>query len=292
MNTENALAWPAKKNLFGVQVSATRYHEVVHTVIAAAQRRQRGVVTFLPVHGIVTAVIDAAYRSRVNRCEIVAPDGQPVRWALNFFHKSRLEDRVYGPETMRQLCQKAAQAGVSIYLCGSTPQVLNQLEARMVEMFPGLQVAGKDSPPFRPMTPQENDALCERINRSGAGLAFIGLGCPRQEIFAQDNRQRIQAVQLCVGAAFDFHAGNKKMAPPILQRFGLEWLYRLTQEPRRLWKRYLVTNSIFVALVMKDMLKGLGWLRRPSAQEGAQALTRPIAVLAQRVNRFGHKPGS
>jgi exopolysaccharide biosynthesis WecB/TagA/CpsF family protein len=267
MDTDIALAWPAKKNLFGVQVSATRYHQVVRTVIAAAQRRRGGVVTCLAVHGIVTAAVDAPYRSRVNQCDIVAPDGQPVRWALNFFHNSGLEDRVYGPETMRRLCQEAADAGVGIYLCGSTPQVLDQLEARLVEMSPGLRVAGKYSPPFRPMTPQENDELCERINHSGAGLAFIGLGVPRQEIFAQDNRQKIDAVQVCVGAAFDFHAGNKKMAPPILQRFGLEWVYRLTHEPRRLWKRYLVTNSIFIALVVKDMFKGLGWLRRPSAQE-------------------------
>jgi exopolysaccharide biosynthesis WecB/TagA/CpsF family protein len=267
MSTETAPAWPAKKNLFGVQVSATRYQEVVRTVIAAAQRRQRGVVTCLAVHGIVTAAVDAQYGGRVNQCDIVAPDGQPVRWALNFFHNSRLNDRVYGPEAMRLLCQTAAQSGVSIYLCGSTPQVLEQLEARLMGMFPGLVVAGKESPPFRPMTPQENDQLCERINRSGAGLVFIGLGVPRQEIFAQDNRHKIEAVQVCVGAAFDFHAGNKKMAPPMFQRFGLEWFYRFTQEPRRLWKRYLVTNSIFIALVMKQMAKGPGWVRRPSAQE-------------------------
>jgi N-acetylglucosaminyldiphosphoundecaprenol N-acetyl-beta-D-mannosaminyltransferase len=267
LSTEAAPAWPAKKNLFGVQVSATRYEEVVRTVIEKAQRRQRGVVTCLAVHGIVTAAVDPQYGGRVNQCDIVAPDGQPVRWALNFFHKSHLSDRVYGPETMLRLCQAAAATGVSIYLCGSTQHVLEQLEARLVEMIPKLVVAGKESPPFRPMMPQENDALCERINRSGAGLVFIGLGCPRQEIFAQDNREKINAVQVCVGAAFDFHAGNKKMAPAILQRFGLEWLYRLVQEPRRLWKRYLVTNSIFIGLVMKDVLKGLGWLRRPSIQE-------------------------
>lgn len=267
MMTETAPAWPAKKNLFGVQVSATRYQEVVRTVIAAAQRRQRGVVTCLAVHGIVTAAVDAQYGGCVNQCDIVAPDGQPVRWALNFFHNSGLNDRVYGPETMRRLCQTAARSGVSIYLCGSTPAVLDQLEAKMVTMCPGLVVAGKQSPPFRPMTSQENDQLCKQINRSGAGLVFIGLGVPRQEIFAQDNRDKIDAVQVCVGAAFDFHAGNKKMAPPILQRLGMEWIYRLTQEPRRLWKRYLITNSIFIALVMKDMARGQGWRRRRSALE-------------------------
>src|SRR5580658_6085364 len=135
MSSATAPAWPAKKNLFGVQVSATRYQEVVRTVIAAAQRRQRGVVTCLAVHGIVTAAVDAQYGGRVNQCDIVAPDGQPVRWALNFFHNSRLNDRVYGPETMRLLCQEAAAAGVSIHLCGSTLAVLDQLEARLVEMF-------------------------------------------------------------------------------------------------------------------------------------------------------------
>jgi N-acetylglucosaminyldiphosphoundecaprenol N-acetyl-beta-D-mannosaminyltransferase len=166
-----------------------------------------------------------------------------VRWALNFFHKANLQDRVYGPEVMRLICQRCAELGLSIFLCGSTPVV--------------LQIAGVASPPFRPMTEEENDELCRKINRSGAAVAFIGLGVPRQEIFADKNRHKINAVQLCVGAAFDFHAGNKRTAPAFMQRMGLEWLFRLSQEPSRLWKRYLVTNSIFIGLVFATTMKRL-----------------------------------
>lgn len=249
-------------------MSVTRYDEVVRAIIEAAQARRGGVATFLPVHGIVTAVTNAQFRATVNSCELVGPDGQPVRWALNFFHKARLADRVYGPEVMRRVCQRCAELGLSIFLCGSTPEVLEQLAGRLKGWFPALRIAGTASPPFRAMTEQENDAVCEQINASGAAVAFLGLGCPRQEAFADANRHKIQAVQLCVGAAFDFHSGNKKMAPPIMQRLGLEWLFRLFQEPGRLWKRYLFTNTIFVGLVAVNAVKQIG---RRRIAEGAGA---------------------
>jgi N-acetylglucosaminyldiphosphoundecaprenol N-acetyl-beta-D-mannosaminyltransferase len=248
MVSDVSIPWPKKENLFGVEVSATRYQEVVDVVIDAAVARRGGVATFLSVHGIVSAVTDSAYRRRVNTCDIVGPDGQPVRWALNFFHKSGLQDRVYGPQVMRLVCQRCEELGLSIFLCGSTPVVLALLGSSLREMFPDLKIAGADSPPFRPLTVDENDELCQKINRSGAAVVFVGLGVPRQEIFADSNRHKIRAVQLCVGAAFDFLAGNKQTAPAFMQRLGLEWLFRLSQEPQRLWKRYLVTNSIFIGL--------------------------------------------
>jgi N-acetylglucosaminyldiphosphoundecaprenol N-acetyl-beta-D-mannosaminyltransferase len=265
MQHETSSRWPVKRNLFGVEVSVTRYEEVVRAIIDAAQARRGGVATFLPVHGIVTAATDAQFRNTVNSCELVGPDGQPVRWALNFFHKARLNDRVYGPEVMRRVCGRCAELELSVFLCGSTPEVLEQLAGRLMGWFPDLKIAGTVSPPFRPLTAEENDALCEQINSSGAAVAFIGLGCPRQEAFADANRRKIDAVQLCVGAAFDFHSGNKKMAPPFMQRFGLEWLFRLMQEPGRLWKRYLVTNTIFVGLVAVNALKQIG--RRRMVEE-------------------------
>ncbi len=252
------MVWPPKSNLFGVEVSVTNYQEVVRAIIQAALSGERGVATFLPVHGIVTAATNSEFRKRINQCDVVAPDGQPVRWALNFFDQADLTDRVYGPETMKRVCLRAAQNGIGIFLCGSTPEVLEKLRAKLLGWYPTLIIAGYESPPFRPMTPEENDALCARINESGAAIVFIGMGCPRQEILAHSNREKINAVQLCVGAAFDFHAGTKKMAPPFFQRHGLEWLYRLVTEPRRLWKRYLVTNSIFVVLVLFQMLKSFG----------------------------------
>lgn len=265
MTSDVPFLWPTKKNLFGVEVSITRYQEVVDAVVDAAVNGRGGVATFLAVHGIVSAVTDSEFRRRVNACQIVGPDGQPVRWALNFFHKAGLEDRVYGPQVMRLVCRRCAELGLSIFLCGSTPVVLALLASSLGEMFPDLRIAGAESPPFRPLSAEENDALCQKINRSGAAVAFIGLGVPRQEIFADANRDKIRAVQLCVGAAFDFHAGCKRTAPALMQRWGLEWLFRLSQEPRRLWKRYLVTNSIFIGLVVFNALKQIG-RRRPAAR--------------------------
>ncbi|MGD0387967.1 MAG: WecB/TagA/CpsF family glycosyltransferase [Tepidisphaeraceae bacterium] len=266
MSSDVAFSWPPKRELFGVGVSVTNYDQAVDAVMEAAGGGRGGVATFLAVHGIVTAATDSEFRRHVNRCQMVAPDGQPVRWALNFFHAAGLTDRVYGPEIMRRICRRCARDGLSVFLCGSTRPVLALLASRLREMFPDLKLAGVESPPFRPMSPAQNDALCRRINDSGAAVVFVGLGVPRQETFADSNRDNIRAVQVCVGAAFDFLAGNKKTAPAFMQRHGLEWAFRLMQEPRRLWKRYLVTNSIFLALVAIGAVKRA--CRRRAAVEG------------------------
>jgi N-acetylglucosaminyldiphosphoundecaprenol N-acetyl-beta-D-mannosaminyltransferase len=250
-----AVRWPLKRDLFGVNVSATHYEEAVEAIIQSATAGTGGVATFLAVHGIVSATTNAEYRERVNRCQIVAPDGQPVKWAMNFFNGSGLTDRVYGPEILRRVCKRCEQAGLSVFFCGSTPQVLALLASRTRELYPDLVIAGVESPPFRQMTIEENDAICAKINHSGAAVVFIGLGVPRQEIFADSNRGKIRAVQCCVGAAFDFQAGTKKTAPSFMQRWWLEWLFRLYQEPRRLWKRYLFSNTIFTWLVIKNSLR-------------------------------------
>jgi exopolysaccharide biosynthesis WecB/TagA/CpsF family protein len=250
------VSWPAKYDVLGVEISATNYDDLVRSLIAAARRGQSALVSFLPVHGVVTAALDPRYRYHINAFDVVAPDGQPVRWAINSFHKLRLPDRVCGPETMLRLCQRAAENGIGIYLYGSTEATLNRLRANLEDRFPSIRIVGIESPPFRELTPEENLAVVERINNSGAGFVFIGLGCPRQDFFAYNNRNRIKPVQMCVGAAFDFHAGNKKMAPGWMQRSGLEWIYRLAQEPRRLWKRYLVTNTAFILLITRRMLTG------------------------------------
>ena len=242
--------------MFGVGVSATTYDEVVEKVMSAAAAGQPGLLTFAAVHCVMCGVQDPAHRERLNAFNVVAPDGQPVRWSLNFLHKAGLSDRVYGPELTRRVCKAAAERGVSIYLYGATPQVLDQLRQNLLAMFPALKFAGVESPPFRPLTPEEDAAAVRRINASGAGLLLIGLGAPKQERFAYEHRDTIQAVQLCVGAAFDFHAGVKKTAPAWMQKHGLEWLFRLVQEPGRLWKRYLTTNTHFVWLFVREALRG------------------------------------
>lgn len=262
--------WPQKRPVLGIGVSVTDYDEAVSAIMGAVRRGRGAVVTALPVHGIVTAAADARLREQVARFELVVPDGQPVRWALNLLHAARLADRVYGPELMLRLCARAAEEGVPIYLYGSLPEVLERLQSALSARFPELTIAGAESPPFRPLTPEEDRAAVERIEASGAGLVFLGLGCPRQDEFAAAHRATLRAVQVCVGAAFDFHSGNKRMAPPWMQRHGLEWLFRLHEEPGRLWRRYLVTNSVFAARL------------------GAELVARTVrAVRGQRAPRSG-----
>ena len=224
-------------------------------VIVAARRRQSAVVSHFAVHAVVSAAEDPELLDDVNSFDIVAPDGQPVRWALNVLYKTRLADRCYGPEMTDQLCRRAAAEGISIYLYGSTQEVLTKLSANLVARYPQLMIAGVESPPFRALTPVEEDEMVVRINDSGAGIVFIGLGCPKQDRFAARFRHRLHAVQMCVGAAFDFHAGTKKVHPLGCSAYGLEWLFRLCQEPGRLWRRYLVTNTVFLAKLTAQVVR-------------------------------------
>lgn len=242
--------WPEKHDVFGVRISATTCEEACDAILSAARARVPGIVSAFAVHALIEASTSNDLRNKANRFMIITPDGQPVRWALNWLHGTRLKHNVRGSELTWKLCERAAREGVSIYLYGSSPATLEALQANLRKNFPDLQIAGAESPPFRPLTPEEDAEMVARVNASGAGLMFLGLGCPKQDHFAAAHADRIQAVQLCVGAAFDFHAGTKSTAPEWMQRRGLEWLFRLWQEPRRLWKRYLVTNTVFLRKLM------------------------------------------
>ena len=246
----DSFAWPHKVNLLGLQMTPTTYEEASESVIKAAECGAAGVVSCHAVHAIVTLSATAERRRKANTFAMITPDGQPVRWALNLLHGTQLKDRVYGPQLTLEICRKAAECGVSIYLYGGSPAVVEVLADNLKSRFPGLQIAGYESPPFRELSVEEDAEVVNRINGSGAGIVFIGLGCPKQDLFAFDHMDQIDGVQVCVGAAFDFHAGAKAVAPPWMQRIGLEWLFRLVQEPGRLWKRYLHTNSVFVAKVL------------------------------------------
>jgi N-acetylglucosaminyldiphosphoundecaprenol N-acetyl-beta-D-mannosaminyltransferase len=247
-------AWPASVGVFGIPVTPTTYDEAATAILEATGQGLPGVVSCHAVHAIVTTSRHDALREMVSSFDMITPDGQPVRWALNLLHATKLRDRVYGPDLMLELCRRAAEQGVSVYLYGGSPEVAEKLQANLLAKYPQLKIAGCESPPFRPLTAEEDEQVVERINSSGAGLVFIGLGCPKQDVFAFEHRNRINAVQLCVGAAFDFHAGMKKSAPGWMQKHGLEWLFRLSQEPGRLWKRYLITNTLFVWMVVRAWL--------------------------------------
>jgi exopolysaccharide biosynthesis WecB/TagA/CpsF family protein len=239
----------------GVPVSATTVADAERCILAAARARRASLVDHLSVHGLAEARRDPHFREALERFALVAPDGQPVRWALNLLFRAGLRERVYGPDLMARLCARAAEENIGVYLYGGSPEVLAELCKKLRTSHPDLHIMGAESPPYRPLTRSEDDAVVERIERSGAGLVFIGLGCPKQELFAAEHADRIHAVQLCVGAAFDFLAGAKPTAPRWMQDRGLEWLFRLASEPRRLWRRYFFANSIFLAQLARALVE-------------------------------------
>ena len=239
-------SWPRKYKIFGIDVSETSYEQALDAIIKAAKVRRPSCVSHLAVHGLILGSTDPLLKIRLNEFDILAPDGQPVRFALNLLYKTKLQDRCYGPEFMSRVCECAAIEGIGVYLYGSHPHVVKALHDRLTTTYHKLKIVGHEPSAFRPLGKDEDEELVQRINKSRAGIVFIGLGCPLQEKFAYEHRKKIKAVQICVGAAFDFHAGNKKMAPAWMQRHSLEWLFRLLQEPQRLWRRYLFTNSVFL----------------------------------------------
>ena len=245
---------PTKKNVLGVGIDATDYKSAVERIVNAAQQKTSLALSALAVHGVMTGVLDQAHRHRLNQLDLVVPDGQPVRWALNLLHHTELKDRVYGPNLMLKVCERAAAEGLPIYLYGSKTETLAQLRRNLCAQFPQLIVAGMQPSRFRQLSAEEKLEVAAQIKDSGAAITFVGLGCPRQEVFVYEFREVLPMPLLAVGAAFDFHAGTVLQAPEFMQRNGLEWLYRLLHEPRRLWQRYVLLNPLYVTmLVMQAM---------------------------------------
>ncbi len=205
------------------------------------------------VHSVVTARHDVTFAKVLSEADIALPDGAPLAW-MQRLHGASGQKRISGPDLMWDYCAAAASRGESIYLLGAAPDTLSALQRKLVTAFPLLRIAGTCSPPFRALTEEEDTAIVDAINTSGAGTVWVSLGCPKQERWIHAHRGRINAVMLGVGAAFDFHAGTCKRAPEWMRDNGLEWLYRLIQEPRRLWKRYFVTNTLFILYALPEAL--------------------------------------
>ncbi|HXC23892.1 MAG TPA: WecB/TagA/CpsF family glycosyltransferase [Solirubrobacteraceae bacterium] len=224
------------------------YDEVVAWMDAMIAADARGWLTAAAVNLIMSAHDNPATMRAVQGATLAVPDGQPLVWALRLLGHARAT-RVYGPDLMAHYCAHAASTGTPIYLYGGrSEQALELLTARLSERFPGLRIAGGYSPPFRPLTVEERAQAVERIDGSGAQVVWVGTGQPKQELWMSEMRPRLAAPLLVgVGAAFDFHAGIVSQAPAWMQRGGLEWLYRLSREPRRLWRRYASQNPRFVA---------------------------------------------
>jgi N-acetylglucosaminyldiphosphoundecaprenol N-acetyl-beta-D-mannosaminyltransferase len=248
-------------NVCGITVAAVEMPEAVEVVLAAARTRAPLAVSALAVHGVMTGVESDTHRARLNEMDMVVPDGQPVRWALNLLYRYGLKERVFGPILMLELCEAAAREGLSIYLYGSTPETLAALEEKLVARFPGLRIAGRRPSRFGTLDQAAKEEVAAEIRESGAAICFVGLGCPRQETFSWAMRDLVGVPVLAVGAAFDFNADLARQAPAWMQRNGLQWLHRLAGDPRRLWRRYLLLNPAYVALLTAQTLR----LWRPQA---------------------------
>jgi N-acetylglucosaminyldiphosphoundecaprenol N-acetyl-beta-D-mannosaminyltransferase len=242
-----------KKNLLGILIDAVDYEGALERIVAAARERRPFAVSALAVHGVMSGYTEEDHQARLNQFDLIVPDGQPVRWALNLLYRTELPDRVYGPTLTLRTCERAEREGLGIYLYGSTAAVLERLQVSLHAQFPNLMICGVEPSKFRHLSADEKEEVIARIRASGARITFVGLGCPRQEVWAYEYREALSMPILAVGAAFDFHAGTVSQAPSWMQDRGLEWLYRLKTEPRRLWRRYLLLNPWYVMLVAAQL---------------------------------------
>lgn len=237
-------------DVLGVGVSAVNMEMATRAISDWIASGAREYVCVTGVHGVMESQGDEALRGIHNRSGLTVPDGMPMVWAGKSAGAYWME-RVYGPDLMLAVLAEGEKHGWQSFFYGSAPEVPAVLVQCLVERFPGMKVAGTYSPPFRPLTEAETTEVAEMINGSGAALVWVGLSTPKQERWMSQLRPLLEApVLLGVGAAFDFHAGRVSQAPGWMQRRGLEWLYRLIKEPRRLWKRYLTNNPRFVTAIL------------------------------------------
>lgn len=237
----------------GVFIDAVDWVRAADKLLGWAGARESRYVCLCNVHVVITASQDKEVRRIVNGADMATPDGMPVAWVLRWLGFLG-QERISGPDLVLRVCRAAAEKRVGVFFYGSTPDTLEKLKANLKIRFPELGIAGAYSPPFRALTSEEDQEVIELINSSVAGIVFVGLGCPKQEMWMAEHKGKINAVMLGVGAAFDFHAGTIKRAPKWMRQAGIEWFHRFLQEPRRLWKRYAVTNSLFIWLILKEFL--------------------------------------
>lgn len=242
-------------SVFDAPIDIIDWQTAVSRIKGWAIARESRYVCICNVHSVVTATSDDEFAGVVRDADMATPDGAPVAWLISR-QTRRKQERINGPDLMWRYMSQSAREGGSIFLYGATDVTLSALQTRLAAEFPQLKVAGAYSPPFRQMTADEDEQVVEMINASGASTVWVSLGCPKQEKWMAAHRGRIHAVMIGVGAAFDYHAGTIQRAPLWMQRNGLEWLHRLASEPRRLWKRYLVTNTLFIIFSFRQLITG------------------------------------
>lgn len=244
---------PVFRKILTVRIDATTYEDACNRIQCWAEQRISGYVVAANVHVVMTAYWHQAYQEVLRRALLVTSDGMPIVFGMRMLGVSH-QSRVYGPDLMLAWCERAAQLQMPIYLYGCTENQLVKAVQTLRQRFPELPIAGYHAPPFRPLTPEEEKADCDRIIRSGARVVFVSLGCPKQEYWMARQQGRLPMVMMGVGAAISFLSGEINQAPRWMMRCSLEWLYRFTQEPRRLWQRYLINNPAFLLLFGLQLL--------------------------------------
>jgi len=245
----------AHRSIIGTRLDATSYQDACDRIQSWVENNLSCYIVAANVHLVMMGYWHKAYRRLINGANLVTPDGMPLVWGLRLLGIKQ-QSRVYGPDLMLACCERAARCQIPIYLYGATEKTLIDLQANLKQRFPDLIIAGSYSPPFRPLSDDEEAQDRDRIQQSGAKLVFVGLGCPKQEQWMARQQGKLKAVMLGVGAAFSFHSGEVSQAPGWVMKIGLEWLYRLFQEPGRLWQRYLINNPSFLLLFALQLLRG------------------------------------
>jgi len=241
-------------DILGVEISAIDMDDAVEAIRGWIRRREPSYVCLVPAHSVMEARRDDDFRRTLNGSDLTTPDGMSIVWLLKL-HGHQEVRRVYGADLMLEVCRTSVETGWSHFFYGGEEGVAETLASTLESRYPGMRIAGTHSPPFRPLTPEEDTEISRRIEESGADLVWVGIGSPRQERWIADHAGKVGApVLIGVGAAFDYLSGRKPQAPRWMQRTGLEWLFRLATEPRRLWPRY-AEYPLFVLLATADLLR-------------------------------------
>ncbi|WP_299409060.1 WecB/TagA/CpsF family glycosyltransferase [Acaryochloris sp. IP29b_bin.148] len=243
---------PSQIDVIGSHVTAAPFNVLVKMILEWARGHKSKFVCVANTHMLVEAYQRPSFGDVLKSADMVTPDGMPLVWMLKWMGV-QTQDRVAGLDLMQGLCQQASEQKVSIFFLGSQSQILQKMKHRLAQEFPGLLIAGMEPLPFRPLTPAEDQALIQQVNASGAGLVMIALGCPKQEHWMAVHKNRIKAVMIGLGGAFPVYAGLHRRAPAWMRTMGLEWFYRLIQEPRRLWARYATTIPVFIYLALRQI---------------------------------------
>jgi N-acetylglucosaminyldiphosphoundecaprenol N-acetyl-beta-D-mannosaminyltransferase len=254
----NATYWDYHRAvLWGVPLHAVSSKASLDAILGNAKTRTSFAVEYVAVNNLVTGALNPDFRETLFRFDLCLADGKPVHWILKYLLRRRESAHTTAREQMLEVCGAAVRHGLSICLYGTTAETLKRLEIELVRHFPNLVITMRKPSVFRPLTSAELDDLIAEFNRSRAHILFVALGCPLQEQFVAAIRDRVASVCLCVGSAFEIHAGTKRAPPAWLKNMGMEWLFRLLQDPRRLWKRYAATNIVFLYLLAQSAARRL-----------------------------------